>query len=309
MMSPSTSSPFVPAAARARIAQLNRAQHPLSYSKLLERDTLQKALKNYKYPVLTLPSEVTSEIFVHFLPSYPKRTSFVGRCSPSLLLQVCREWRDVALATPELWSTFEVEMGYRDTSAVSTRRQLLLVEWLERSKDCPLSVELVCPTSESPAIAAALLDALVHHSHRWQDMKLVIAYQHLQRIAGSVPILRDLHLDAEWTDNPSPLQSFTFHAPSLRQLGLNAGVHFNTFKDVFPWSLITVFNGDLYEHEAALVLRSARALEQCKIMIDSESEETISVSPIPPLHHLKSLTLESEDAFKGHCWRMAIRVC
>ncbi|KAJ7641169.1 hypothetical protein FB45DRAFT_1053749 [Roridomyces roridus] len=301
----STSSNFVPAAARARLAQL-ATQHPLTDSILLERETLQQALVNYKYPVLTLPSEITSGIFLQFLPSYPERAVFIGPCSPSLLLQVCREWRDVALATPELWSTFKVPvMGYRDTLAVHARNQRLLVEWLERSKDCPLSVELWCVNRALLGAAAPieLLDTLVRHSKRWQDMKLVFLYQHLDRIAGSLPMIRDLHLVVQetWSSDGtklSPPQNFALHTPNLRELGLQPGLNFDTFKSVVPWSQITVFSGDLDEHDAAQVLRSAGALEECSMMVQGRAMSEY-VLPIPPLHHLKSLTLKSSLVSPG----------
>ncbi|KAJ7641172.1 hypothetical protein FB45DRAFT_738787 [Roridomyces roridus] len=273
---------------------------------VLERNALHQVLIDYKYPVLSLPSEITSQIFVQFLPSYPERTSFIGLSSPALLLQVCRQWRDVALATPELWSTFEVKMRYRDTPAVHARNQRLLVEWLERSKDCPLSVELFCWSGSSVALVeAALIDALVRHSKRWQDMRLSLPYKHLHRMAGSFPILRDLHLGAQgaWSSDGtklSPPPNFTLQTPNLRKLHLDhPGDDFDTFKNAFSWSQITVFIGYLYERDAAQVLLSAPALEECSMIVDlakdSEGGRRISkkVSPpiIPPLHHLKSLAL------------------
>ncbi|KAJ6561438.1 hypothetical protein DFH09DRAFT_864274, partial [Mycena vulgaris] len=67
-------------------------------------------------PVLTLPSEITAEIFLQCLPD----TDVLGEdpvCemaeelesnAPVLLMGVCRAWRDIALATPMLWSTLHV---------------------------------------------------------------------------------------------------------------------------------------------------------------------------------------------------------
>ncbi|KAJ7641233.1 hypothetical protein FB45DRAFT_353923 [Roridomyces roridus] len=295
----STSSKFVPAVARARLAQL-ATQLPLTGSIRLERVALHQALTNYKYPVLSLPSEITSEIFVQFLPSYPERTSFGGPSSPALLLQVYRQWHDVALATPELWSTFKLQMGWRDTPAKSARRQCLLVEWLERSKNCLLSVELACSTIELPVVAAALFDALVRHSERWQDMTLSLPYQHLHRIAGSFPMIRDLDLDVSWAwgsdgTQVSPLRNFALQTPNLRKLGLKPEPNFNTFKGILPWSQITVFSGYLEEHDAAHVLRSAGALGECSltVMAGDRRHRTKNVSPIPPRHNLKSLALHS----------------
>ncbi|KAJ7641164.1 hypothetical protein FB45DRAFT_712335, partial [Roridomyces roridus] len=54
-------------------------------------------------PVLTLPNEITSEIFVHFLPPYPVCPPMTGLDSPTSLTHICRQWREIALATPKLW--------------------------------------------------------------------------------------------------------------------------------------------------------------------------------------------------------------
>jgi hypothetical protein len=42
---------------------------------------------------LTLPNEIVSEIFVHFVPPYPESPAFTGILSPATLSQICRQWR------------------------------------------------------------------------------------------------------------------------------------------------------------------------------------------------------------------------
>ncbi|KAJ6560151.1 hypothetical protein B0H19DRAFT_945240, partial [Mycena capillaripes] len=64
---------------------------------------VQERLNSFKYPVLTLPAEIISEIFVHFLPIYPSCPPLTGFLSPTLLTQICRKWRHIALTTPALW--------------------------------------------------------------------------------------------------------------------------------------------------------------------------------------------------------------
>ncbi|KAJ7280877.1 hypothetical protein C8J57DRAFT_1711835 [Mycena rebaudengoi] len=59
----------------------------------LEQQDLQTRLDAYKNPILTLPTEMTSEIFVHFLPPYPERPPAIGLFSPEILGQICRTWR------------------------------------------------------------------------------------------------------------------------------------------------------------------------------------------------------------------------
>ncbi|KAJ7113036.1 hypothetical protein C8R44DRAFT_596190, partial [Mycena epipterygia] len=68
----------------------------------IERQHLQAELDRIVYPVLTLPSEITSDIFIQSIPrdSNPSRHT-----APLLLTQICRQWRAIALATPSLWQS------------------------------------------------------------------------------------------------------------------------------------------------------------------------------------------------------------
>ncbi|KAJ6488121.1 hypothetical protein C8R47DRAFT_940560, partial [Mycena vitilis] len=70
-----------------------------------KRQAAQRSLDSIVYPVLTLPPEITSEIFTCCLPS-----SADGRWNsadtdeaPLLLLHICRTWRKIVISTPALW--------------------------------------------------------------------------------------------------------------------------------------------------------------------------------------------------------------
>ncbi|KAJ7864883.1 hypothetical protein B0H13DRAFT_2671116 [Mycena leptocephala] len=60
------------AALAARIEHLERSLAALRTEKALA----EKPLDDYKYPVLTLPNEIISEIFLHFLPNYPSAATY-----------------------------------------------------------------------------------------------------------------------------------------------------------------------------------------------------------------------------------------
>ncbi|KAJ7024839.1 hypothetical protein C8F04DRAFT_899109, partial [Mycena alexandri] len=66
-----------------------------------EKIHIQRSLASIVYPILTLPVEVTAEIFVHCLPA--KATQPSGKVAPMLLGGICRQWRDIACSTPRLW--------------------------------------------------------------------------------------------------------------------------------------------------------------------------------------------------------------
>ncbi|KAJ6474423.1 hypothetical protein C8R47DRAFT_708876 [Mycena vitilis] len=83
----------------AHIVELQRSLAVLQSEKV----SAQERLASYKYPVLTVPNELISEIFIHFLPAYPVCPPLTGPRSPAVLTQICHRWREVALSTPSLW--------------------------------------------------------------------------------------------------------------------------------------------------------------------------------------------------------------
>ncbi|KAJ6515489.1 hypothetical protein C8R45DRAFT_788752, partial [Mycena sanguinolenta] len=56
------------------------------------------------FPVLTIPTELTAEIFLRcFQLLQPLRIPDFETSTPIVLSGVCRAWRDIALATPPNW--------------------------------------------------------------------------------------------------------------------------------------------------------------------------------------------------------------
>ncbi|KAJ6526043.1 hypothetical protein B0H19DRAFT_1197750 [Mycena capillaripes] len=67
---------------------------PFPLSLAMKQDQLETC------PALSLPNELVSDIFVRFLPVYPKLPPPIGLLSPYLLCHICRRWRNIALTTP-----------------------------------------------------------------------------------------------------------------------------------------------------------------------------------------------------------------
>ncbi|KAJ7636657.1 hypothetical protein FB45DRAFT_788759, partial [Roridomyces roridus] len=66
-----------------------------------EEMTISDALDSIVYPVLSLPREMTSEIFLRYMESLGDPYS--PRPTPLVLASVCKHWREVALNCPRLW--------------------------------------------------------------------------------------------------------------------------------------------------------------------------------------------------------------
>ncbi|KAJ6553797.1 hypothetical protein DFH09DRAFT_864838, partial [Mycena vulgaris] len=84
-------------------------------SRSRERTAIETELVSIVYPILSLPTDVTSEIFARCV-DHPERLSPAARAwivsKPAetsrepmalVLSRICKTWRTVALATPRLW--------------------------------------------------------------------------------------------------------------------------------------------------------------------------------------------------------------
>ncbi|KAJ7741192.1 hypothetical protein DFH07DRAFT_891597 [Mycena maculata] len=264
------------AAARARIIELDieiDAIQRLLEARLHEREECREELGSYKYPILTLPLEITSEIFTHFVPPYPERSALVGRDSPAHLACICRAWRTVALSTPTLWSAIELRLDDADWFEHGLQ---LLKKWLTRSGGCHLSIALMHYGERS---VAAFVEAIACHASRWQDIELLLPYEDLRHITGNMPLLR------------------TLSAPNLKEVVLSSC--FNPFCITLPWSQITKLTARLYEIEAIAILRQAAALEECCYTLFCQLSSPIPLIPlIPPLPSLRSLVLSVPSTWR-----------
>ncbi|KAF7319638.1 F-box domain-containing protein [Mycena chlorophos] len=166
------SSPAERAAARSRLDVLRGGTKKLQGIKK-EIKALESVLDAYKYPVLTLPPEIISEIFLRYVPPYPERPPLFGRNSAFVLGQICRDWRTVALSTSALWAAISV---YLRRNRLSNVKWELAKMCLERSKTRPLSLSLVEQgifdededDQESNEAVNDLVALFFAHSRRWE---------------------------------------------------------------------------------------------------------------------------------------------
>ncbi|KAJ7909679.1 hypothetical protein B0H13DRAFT_2330136 [Mycena leptocephala] len=163
---------------RARVADLEAQISHLerSLSALREEKTLvQERLDSYKYPVLELPNEIVSDIFMHFLPPYPLFPPLIGLLSPTLLTQICRRWREIALGTPALWRAIS---SYHESIHIPYDLVIHAFDtWLNRSGCCPVSLRF--DANDSQMDVAEFLAMVVPHRARWEHLKLSSKPSHL----------------------------------------------------------------------------------------------------------------------------------
>ncbi|KAJ7166853.1 hypothetical protein C8R46DRAFT_1351106 [Mycena filopes] len=107
-----------------------------------EKNAIQKSLDSIVYPILTIPVEITAEIFIHCLPDTPAPPS--SRMAPMLLARICRQWRDIACSTPRLWAALRI------TRWKGSDLALLIRLWFGRAGGAPKSLFLRLPFRRCP---------------------------------------------------------------------------------------------------------------------------------------------------------------
>ncbi|KAJ7711666.1 hypothetical protein B0H16DRAFT_592200 [Mycena metata] len=282
----------------ARIIDLECSHRVLRAEKKLleaEQETLQERLDAYTYPVLTLPPEIVSEIFVHFLPVYPKRAPQKGLLSPITLGQVCRLWRQIAFSTPQLWRTFTLVL-YADASERSYQADHVRMEAaLRRSGSSPLSVQVF---SYSRPETTPLFDTLMAHRARWQHLQIFVQIHNLAAIDGPFPVLRSLTTSV-WIPRAEDARrrSTAFRAsPLLHRVAIRQ--YEEVFHDMLPWSQLTVLAiQSIQIKQCVTILALTPLLVYCDLTF-SRHEEGGTEDDMPShigLAHMKQLKLRGHS--------------
>ncbi|KAJ7487343.1 hypothetical protein B0H11DRAFT_2015275 [Mycena galericulata] len=256
-----------------RILDLERALDALRNQKQIVLDRLAA----YKYPVLTLPSEIVSKIFLHSLPPYPLCPPATGICSPTNLTHICRKWRAIALATPALWRA--IPLRY-DGENIGDKQVDMLQSWLSKSGALPLAIEM---DERYPHFG--VLHAIIRHSARWERAILAVnMLSDLLYIKGPMPLLRSLSIfvytgietSAVSLSDLSLLRSVTLKFASL-----------TTNVKLLPWSQLTSLTLiTTRPSKCAPILAEGVNLIHCKLVVVAWDE-----FPDTKLQRLESLVL------------------
>ncbi|KAK6978040.1 F-box domain-containing protein [Favolaschia claudopus] len=265
-----------------------------------DRQLAQERLDSYRYPVLTLPNEITSEIFLHFVPAYPIAPPLTGLLSPVLLSHICRLWREVAQSTVALWQT--IDFTWDGSTRPSEEEMTSIVTlWLEQSQAAPISVKA---TYEDPSIP--IPTALLRHSARYERLSLTVEdAEQLSGFNAPMPLLHTLSLKfSDHRFNPDIFQN----VPLLRTLELE---DCGSLSVRLPWSQLTSLTmGYVGTQDVAAILREASNLAHLSLdLCDTENGMT-DVADIVLIHleHLIFGTYSESDAeFFAHLVMPALR--
>ncbi|KAJ7780989.1 hypothetical protein B0H16DRAFT_603789 [Mycena metata] len=250
---------------RARYSELAWAianQQTLLNAMMARLQELQTRLDSIVYPVLSLPPEITSGIFLHCTPEGYRDvvdTSF----APLLPMHVCRAWRQVAISTPALWTTFHVTGASRSLPETAK-------VWFERARQLPLSVSLYQSVLPPGRVIDEFLATFRQHSESIHSLELDTSRDGFRRIDTHLldfTRLRNLSLrlllgEDEAFDHAIEINMF-HSVPLLNEVFLS-GIPPSLIP--LPWQQLTKFTGHFLTLPACLyVLHRMPNVTECAL--------------------------------------------
>ncbi|KAJ6464374.1 hypothetical protein C8R45DRAFT_498639 [Mycena sanguinolenta] len=275
------------AADRTRIAflgaQILELEKSLSALRL-EQAEVQSRLDSYKYPVLTLPTEIITEIFIRIPPPYPKTAWLAGPQSPTSLTQICREWRQIALSIPSLWRAINLS----DNGTPIEQRAHIYDLWLRWSRHSPLSIQF--NGADDSDASSKVVPLIASNLARLEHLKLAVFLDDLRTIQDSMPVLR--HLDLRLLH----YHGFGIPPVLLVELPLLCSVVLNFVPPQnvrFPWAQLTsLAMHEIDPEDAILILAQTSNLIHCELHVRNPVVFFGRVVTVPSL---ESLVLKAHD--------------
>ncbi|KAK1224874.1 hypothetical protein PQX77_012185 [Marasmius sp. AFHP31] len=150
-----------------------------------KRQTLKRFVDLHRVllsPSRRVPTDIWGLIFTECFPNNP-----FGLCTrtmqdaPLLLTTVCRLWREIALSTPNLWTSIHIwlpapsmTMLDKDYIAKLRGRKEGLKAWLDRSGSLPLTISLGAQESHCPRDLALQNGPSITSEEAWNAQRIEI---------------------------------------------------------------------------------------------------------------------------------------
>lgn len=263
---------------------------------------------NLLNPITRLPTELFSQIFQHCvivpwlgeaLPTY------IGShldTTPLKIASVSRQWRNAALNTPQLWSSFSLLLFPDRTSSYIESANI----WLSRSRNSPLSIHLVTHDNYRDPMQQ-LMQLIASTCGRWRHIcfKLTLPMLHsLSSIRFGLSMLETLKFeffDREGLSMDSPIDLFV-RAPRLREFSAGQFVDHTSLS--LPFNQLRDIKPVYYKHNiqnSLNLLKLASNVEHYELRLNGRSPGMApsSIQSIIEIPKLQSLTAVFDWGFDG----------
>ncbi|KAJ7347083.1 hypothetical protein DFH08DRAFT_1080971 [Mycena albidolilacea] len=241
-------------------------------------------------PILLLPPEITAKIFRQCLA--PDFICPSPHEAPLLLVQICRQWRQIGLDTPDLWASiaFRGAEGCACCSSGNpraTKSLQLLKIWLSRTRNHPLSLFL---QSEDPTKAKKLMKIVKPYSDQWENVFFhlpISAHNHLHM--SSFPRLKRLTLGGIGRADASTKPIIILAAPLLSWVSVSWIPH---LKLASPANQLTTLDFRPFLDATQAI----SFLQCCPNLVDLLSTVDVGVENLAPveLPFLRSFAMRNE---------------
>ncbi|KAJ7621406.1 hypothetical protein FB45DRAFT_1093186 [Roridomyces roridus] len=235
-------------------------------------------------PIARLPLEISSEIFLQCISFRAQPTGI--RSIPTILLQVCHAWTDIALSITALWTQIRIILP------CSRGFPFVLDGWIKRAREQPLRLHVSIRFGREEAFDDGVSAALQRHSGLLQDLEIELEEEASMSNmpwqgteTGSMPHLQNLRIHSRSNSvcAPSTIQQLLRCSPNLVNLYL------------YSLNMWESTDGE----RAAIVLPRLHRLDfgRNDWEPDSEGDEIFAMITTPGLEslHLLSMHTLSED--------------
>ncbi|KDR77287.1 hypothetical protein GALMADRAFT_246625 [Galerina marginata CBS 339.88] len=312
----------------AEIQRLDLVMNSLKH----KRDALQRSINDFNTilsPVRRLPVDILHEIFYHCLPTHRNPVMDASE-APVLLTRICSSWRTIALSSPSIWSRLHISLpgrlfdnlphvplGVQTTQSRAFAQTMqvrcqVVREWLNRSRECPLSISVSYPSHQFYSddveesefnLTREIFRTILLFARRWRSLEVRMpldVYEALlfELTDRTLPILENLRAEVQEIgrieDNGRP---FTL-LPSqrLQRLSLRSTKATWDFRHLpAVWDCLTYlcFHSIFPETEVLELLAQCRCLVECRLVIqrhwDQATHEVMQNDVVLP--HLRTLII------------------
>ena len=211
-----------------------------------------------------------SEFQSQRLSMFPRRKKFQSQAFCMLRLgAVCKKWREIAWATPELWTSLRMPDIPEGSSPSFSLQVELAKEWLGRTANLSLDISLETQlSSRNPKFnlhVGKLIEAINSYSGRWQCLDICIPKMYLSLLHN---------LSSETVQNePERLQHLRLHGFRLLQ---KSRIAFNADGDPLKPTKVTL--GLLYIRLLRINWENVTSLT-CTFLFMDECLELIRLAP------------------------------
>ncbi|KAF7966988.1 hypothetical protein HWV62_36294 [Athelia sp. TMB] len=155
-----------------------------------------------------VPPEVMSLIFTQLSHPINKDDEIDIPPIAQILLpgQICRSWREVALSTPGLWASLNIDL-------LTEKKLPMWTTCLTRAKNHPLSIAIQCFGSESTVHSHPIIPVLLAHAHQWCNLALnrtssCLGCAEFRAARGKLSMLRRVQFDCSRIEDIGSFDAF-----------------------------------------------------------------------------------------------------